>query len=70
MKRADTIWSGLDPLMDEKIASAYDNVAAQLKELRDAYKQADNDAQFQHRLAAFRDCYSRRPAMMRRIKEL
>ena len=28
MKRADTIWAGLDPLMDQKIASAYDNTAA------------------------------------------
>jgi len=29
-KRADAIWAGLDPLMDEKKASAYDSVAAQL----------------------------------------
>ena len=70
MKRADKIWAGLDPLMDQKIASAYDDAAAQLKELRDAYKQADKDAEFQDRLAAFREHYARRPAMMRRIKEL
>ena len=70
MKRSDTIWTGLDPLMEEKIASAYDNVAAQLKELRDAYKQADSESEFRVRLEAFRDRYSRRPAMMRRIKEL
>jgi hypothetical protein len=70
MKRSDTIWAGLDPLMEEKIASAYDNVAAQLKELRDAYKQADKESVFQNELKGFRDRYSRRPAMMRRIKEL
>lgn len=70
MKRVDTIWVGLDPLMDQKIASAYDDAAEQLKGLRDAYKQADKDAEFQDRLAAFRECYARRPAMMRRIKEL
>ena len=70
LQRADTIWTGLDPLMDQKIASAYDDAAAQLKELRDAYKQGDNDAEFQSRLALFRDHYSRRPAMMRRIEEL
>ena len=70
MKRADTIWTGLDPLMEEKIASAYDSVAARLKELRDAYKQADKDTEFQDRLSAFRERYSRRPAMIRRIKKL
>jgi len=70
MKRSDTIWAGLDPLMEEKAASAYDNVAGQLKELRDAYKQADKASAFQDRLEVFRERYSRRPAMMRRIKEL
>ena len=40
MQRADTIWSGLDALMDQKIASAYDQAAAQLQEMRDAYAQA------------------------------
>src|SRR5437660_12439193 len=33
MQRADHVWSGLDPLMDQKIASAYDQAAAQLHEL-------------------------------------
>lgn len=70
MKRSDTIWAGLEPLMEEKIASAYDNVATQLKELRDACKQADKESDFQDRLEVFRERYSRRPAMMRRIKEL
>jgi hypothetical protein len=70
MKRAATIWDGLDPLMEEKVASAYDSVATQLKELRDAHKQAGKDGEFQERLDALRARYSRRPAMMRRIKEL
>ena len=70
LKRADAIWSGLDPLMGEKIASAYDNVAAQLKELHDAYEQGERSVDFQQKLAAFRKTYSRRPAMMRRIEEL
>lgn len=70
MKRADTIWAGLDALVDQKTASAYDNVATQLKELRDAYEQEDGAAQFQNRLAAFRQQYARRPAMMKRIKGL
>lgn len=70
MKRTDTIWAGLEPLMEEKIASAYDNVADQLKELRDASKQAGKESAFKDRLDVFRERYSRRPAMMRRIKEL
>jgi hypothetical protein len=70
MNRADTIWIGLDPLMEEKIASAYDKVAAQLKELHEAYEQTVRNDDFQDQLTLFRGRYSRRPAMMRRIKEL
>ena len=70
MQRADTIWSGLDPLLDQKIASAYDQAAAQLQELRDAYAQAGNTGGFQEKLTGFRLCYSNRPAMLRRIENL
>jgi len=70
IKRADVIWAGLDPLMDRKIAAAYDDVAEQLKELYDAYKQANKDAEFQDMLAAFRKLYARRSSMMSRIKDL
>ncbi len=70
MLRAGTIWSGLDPLMDQKIASAYDHVAAQLQELRDAYAQAGDIGGFQQKLTAFRFRYSNRPAMLRRIEKL
>lgn len=70
MQRADTIWAGLDALMDQKIASAYDQAAAQLQELRDAHAQAGGDARFHAKLAAFRERYARRSAMMRRIESL
>jgi hypothetical protein len=70
MQRADTLWSGLDPLMDQKIASAYDQAAAQLLELRDAYAQAGDIAGFQQKLTGFRLRYSNRPAMLRRIEKL
>ena len=70
MQRADTIWSGLDPLMDQKIASAYDQAAAQLQELRDADAQAGDTGGFQQKLNGFRRRYSNRPAMMRRIEKL
>ena len=70
MQRADTTWSGLDSLMDQKISSAYDQAASRLEELRDAYAQAGDTGGFQQKLAAFRLRYSNRPAMLRRIKEL
>ncbi len=70
MQRADSIWSGLDPLMDQKIASAYDQAAAQLQELRDAYAHAGDIGGFQQKLTGFRLRYSNRPAMLRRIEKL
>jgi len=41
-----------------------------LDELRDAYPQAGEHAMFQAKLAAFRERYARRSAMMRRIENL
>jgi hypothetical protein len=70
MKRADTLWSGLDPLMDQRIASAYDQAATQLRELGDAYAQAGDIGGFQQKLKGFRLRYSNRPAMLRRIEKL
>ena len=69
-QRADTIWEALDPLMDQKIASAYDQVAAQLQELSDAYAQAGDLDAFHQKLSEFRRRYSNRPAMLRRIEKL
>jgi hypothetical protein len=70
MQRADAIWTGLDPLMDQKIASAYDQAASQLQELRDAYAQDGDIGGFQQKLTGFRLRYSNRPAMLRRIEKL
>jgi hypothetical protein len=70
MERADTLWSGLEPLIDQKIASAYDQVATQLEELHDAYAQAGDIDSFRQRLGGFRVRYSNRPAMLRRIEKL
>jgi hypothetical protein len=67
---ADSIWSGLDPLVAQKITSAYDQAAAQLQELRDAYAQGGDIGAFQQKLAGFRRRYSNRPAMLRRIEKL
>ena len=70
IQRADTVWSGLNPLMDQRIASTYDQVAAQLHELCDAYTQAGDIDGFQQKLAGFRVRYSNRPAMYKRIEKL
>ena len=70
MQRADTLWSEIDPLMDQKIASAYDQATAQLQELRDAYAQAGDVRGFQQKLDGFRLRYSNRPAMLRQIEKL
>lgn len=70
MRRVDSIWSGLDSLMDQKIASAYDQAATQLRELSDAYAQASDIDVFQQKLRRFRARYSNRPAMLRRIENL
>jgi hypothetical protein len=70
MERADSIWSELAPLMDQKAAAAYDQVAAQLQELRDACAQARAIEDFQRKLTEFRRRYSNRPAMLRRIEKL
>ena len=69
LQRAGSVWSGLDPLLDQKIASAYDQAATQLRELRDAYAQAGDIVGFQQKLAGFRTRYSNRPAMLRRIQD-
>jgi len=69
-QRAESIWSGLDPLMGQKIALAYEQAAAQLQELRDAYADAGDLGPFQKKLAGFRRRYSNRPAMLRRIEKL
>ncbi len=70
IKQADQIWNGLDPLMEQKIASVYDKVARQLSELRDAYALAGQSTGFVKRLADFQNRYSNRPAMMRRIEKI
>ena len=56
--------------MDQKVASAYEQAAAQLQELRAAYIQADDSAAFNQKLSEFRHRYSHRPAMLRRIQTL
>ncbi len=68
--RAENIWSGLDPLMEQRISSAYQFAATRLQELREAYAQAGDTAGFEQKLRAFRVRYASRPAMLRLIDKL
>jgi hypothetical protein len=70
MQRADAIWAGLEPLMEQKASAAYDQVSAQLLELRDAHEQASESPRFRQKLAAFRERYARRTGILRRIEKL
>src|SRR5437899_7488313 len=66
----DTLLKHYDAHFYIEIASAYDQAAAQLQELRDAYAQAGDIGGFQQKLTGFRLRYSNRPAMVRRIGKL
>lgn len=69
-QRAERTWIEIDSLMKTRKNAAYDDIAATLKELADAYAHKASQAEFQKRLSAFRSEWSNRPAMMRRIEEL
>lgn len=51
-------------------SSDYDQLAAQLQELRDACSQAGDVGGLEQKLAGFRRRYSNRPGMLRRIEKL
>lgn len=70
MRNADASWAALVPLMEQKISSAYEQVAKQLQELRDAYAHAGDSAGFKTKISEFRNRYSNRPGMLRRIESL
>jgi hypothetical protein len=53
--------------MNQRFASAHDQTAAQLEELRDAYAKAGDSAGFQQKFREFRVQYSNHPAVLRRI---
>lgn len=67
---AEATWSGFGQLMDQRSLSIYDQVATQLQDLRDAYRQAGDSTVFDQRISDFRKRYSNRPAMLRRIRHL
>ena len=70
IRRADEAWHEAEALAGPKKASAYDQAAARIRDLRDAYALAGRSAQFRQRLDAFRQQYARRPALLRRLAKL
>lgn len=68
--QSQAIWKRLDQCLVKKTPSAYDSALEQLKELRDAYAQAEDAGEFATQLSLFRERYARRPALMRRIDAL
>ncbi len=68
--RADEVWREAEAMAELKKASAYDQAAARIKDLRDAYALAGRSAEFRRRLETFRQGYARRPALLRRLSDL
>lgn len=68
--RADEVWREAEAMAELKKSSAYDQAAARLRDLRDAYALAGRSAEFRQRLEMFRQEYARRPALLRRLSDL
>lgn len=62
-------WQKADAYAEEKIASAYDSARDTLVDLHDAYKQVGRLDEFTETFEEFISKYSRRPALLRRLKE-
>jgi hypothetical protein len=70
IKQSEAIWQRLDQGLKKKTPSAYDAAVEQLKDLRDAYAQADESKEFMARFSQFRMRYGQRPALLRRVDKL
>ena len=69
-QRADEVWTKAEKLAGPAKSSAYDQAAALVKDLRDAYDLAGRSTEFRQRLEAFRVEFAKRPALLRRLAEL
>ena len=70
LARSEAVWQEVDSLAEQKTAAAYDQIGKQVHDLSAAHALGVRAAEFEARLSAFRAKYSRRPALMRRIKDL
>jgi hypothetical protein len=67
--RFSELWATVRALAEEQKASSYDKVCALLVDMRDAYAQAGRRMEFDAEFARFLEQYSRRTALVRRLKE-
>ena len=70
LARAEEVWLEADSLAERKTGSAYDQVSQQIHDLAEAYALADRTSEFRERLEAVRSKFARRPALMKRLKDL
>ena len=68
-KRFPYWWKQADASAEEKVASSYDRAQNILVDLRDAYAQEGREKEFAAGLQSFVSRYTRRPALMRRLKD-
>ena len=67
--REDETWGEVDALIQRSQAKAYDEAVQLLKPLRDLAEYQHRQLAFEERLGQIRDRYSRRSALMRRLRE-
>ncbi len=70
LERADAAWDEADSLAQHTSKTSYDQAAARVRELGDAYALAKRENEYRKRLNQFRDRHSRRPALLRRLADL
>jgi hypothetical protein len=67
--RFSELWVTVRALAEEQKASSYDKVCVLLSDMRDAYAQAGRRPEFDAEFVRFLGQYSRRTALVRRLKE-
>jgi hypothetical protein len=68
-QREDDVWREVDALIQQSQAKPYDQAVQLLKKLRDLAEQQGKEAVFEGHLRQICDLYSRRSALMRRLRE-
>ncbi len=68
--RFSELWSTVNTLAEEQKSSSYDKIGALLVDMRDAYAQAGRRPEFDVEFARFLGKYSRRTALVRKLKEV
>jgi hypothetical protein len=69
-QQATQYWSNVDENAEKGSGHSYNAAAKMLNDLRDAYQQNDASAQFRQKVTAFMQPHQKRPALLKRIKDL